>query len=96
MGNYVIGVGNYVIANPSKLGNYLSADIHPLLLAWAGHCIHLREVTTADVITATGLLPGAAGAVRPSPPCAHCSATPRRPARSSATPPAASTTASVP
>jgi hypothetical protein len=26
MGNYVIGVGNYVIANPSKLGNYLSAD----------------------------------------------------------------------
>ena len=26
MGNYVIGVGNYVIATPSKLGNYVSAD----------------------------------------------------------------------
>ena len=26
MGNYVIGVGNYVIATPSQLGNYLSAD----------------------------------------------------------------------
>ena len=31
--------------------------VHPLLLAWAGHYIHLREVTTADVIAATGLLP---------------------------------------
>ena len=38
----------------------------------------------------------AACAGRPSPPCARCSATARRPARSSATPPAASTTASVP
>jgi hypothetical protein len=28
MGNYVIGVGNYVIATPSELGNYMSADIH--------------------------------------------------------------------
>jgi hypothetical protein len=27
MGNYVIGVGNYVIATPSKLGNYMNADI---------------------------------------------------------------------
>ena len=27
MGNYVIGVGNYVIATPSKLGNYKIADI---------------------------------------------------------------------
>ena len=26
MGNYVIGVGNYVIANPSDLGNYKIAD----------------------------------------------------------------------
>jgi hypothetical protein len=26
MGNYVIEVGNYVIANPSELGNYMSAD----------------------------------------------------------------------
>jgi hypothetical protein len=26
MGNYVIGVGNYVIATPSDLGNYMSAD----------------------------------------------------------------------
>jgi len=29
MGNYVIGVGNYVIATPSKLGNYMSADKQP-------------------------------------------------------------------
>ena len=69
--------------------------VHPLLLEWAGHYVHLREVTTADVIAATGPLPPA-GAGRPSPPCARCSATPRRPARSSATPPAASATASVP
>ena len=26
MGNYVIGAGNYMIANPSELGNYMSAD----------------------------------------------------------------------
>ena len=26
MGNYVIGAGNYVIVNPSELGNYVSAD----------------------------------------------------------------------
>ena len=32
--------------------------VHPLLLKWAGHYIHLREVTTADVITATDLLSG--------------------------------------
>jgi hypothetical protein len=27
MGNYVIGVGNYVIVSPSELGNYVSADM---------------------------------------------------------------------
>ncbi len=32
--------------------------VHPLLLKWAGDYIHLREVTTADVIAATELLPG--------------------------------------
>jgi hypothetical protein len=26
MGNYVIGVGNYVIVSPSQLGNYKIAD----------------------------------------------------------------------
>ena len=26
MGNYVIGVGNYVIATPSEVGNYKIAD----------------------------------------------------------------------
>ena len=26
MGNYVIGVGNYVIVSPSNLGNYKIAD----------------------------------------------------------------------
>ncbi len=31
--------------------------VHPLLLAWARHYSHLREVTTADIIAATGLLP---------------------------------------
>ena len=32
--------------------------VHPLLLAWAGHYSHLREVTAADVTAATGLLHG--------------------------------------
>ena len=31
--------------------------VHPLLLDWARHYSHLREVTTADVIAATGPLP---------------------------------------
>jgi hypothetical protein len=26
-GNYVIGAGNYLIATPSELGNYMIADI---------------------------------------------------------------------
>jgi hypothetical protein len=39
MGNYVIGVGNYLSATPSELGNYMSADtparapVQPLALA---------------------------------------------------------------
>ena len=32
--------------------------VHPLLLEWARHYSHLREVTTADVIAATGPLSG--------------------------------------
>jgi hypothetical protein len=32
--------------------------VHPLLLEWARRYVHLREVTTADVITATGPLSG--------------------------------------
>ena len=32
--------------------------VHPLLLDWAGHYVHLREVTTADVTAATRLLHG--------------------------------------
>jgi hypothetical protein len=32
--------------------------VHPLLLEWAGHYVHLREVTAADVTAATGSLPG--------------------------------------
>jgi hypothetical protein len=32
--------------------------VHPLLLAWAGQYIHLREVTTADIIAATEPLHG--------------------------------------
>jgi integrase len=32
--------------------------VHPLLLDWAGRYVHLREVTTADVITATEPLTG--------------------------------------
>ena len=32
--------------------------VHPLLLDWAGHYSHLREVTAADVIAATGPLTG--------------------------------------
>jgi hypothetical protein len=32
--------------------------VHPLLMEWAGHYSHLREITTADIIAATELLPG--------------------------------------
>jgi hypothetical protein len=32
--------------------------VHTLLLGWTGHYAHLREVTAADVITATGPLSG--------------------------------------
>ena len=69
--------------------------VHPLLLEWAGHYTHLREVTTADVIAATGPLHGSLRrqtltALRSL--FGHA----RRPARSSATPPAASATASGP
>jgi hypothetical protein len=32
--------------------------VHPLLLEWAGHYTHLREVTAADVTAATGHLSG--------------------------------------
>lgn len=41
MGNYVIGVGNYVIATPSELGNYKIADtdftnkLADVIKAWA-------------------------------------------------------------
>jgi hypothetical protein len=31
--------------------------VHPPLLAWADHYVHLREVTTTDIITATRPLP---------------------------------------
>ena len=31
--------------------------VYPLLLAWAGHYVHLREVTAADVTAATEALP---------------------------------------
>jgi site-specific recombinase XerD len=31
--------------------------VHPLLLHWAGHYTHLREVTAADIIAATSPLP---------------------------------------
>jgi hypothetical protein len=32
--------------------------VHPLLLEWAGHYVHLREVTADDVTAATGPLHG--------------------------------------
>lgn len=32
--------------------------VHPLLLSWADHYVHLREVTAADIVAATGLLSG--------------------------------------
>ena len=34
MGNYVIEVGNYLSANPSDLGNYVSADTRPQCGNW--------------------------------------------------------------
>src|SRR6266571_5233182 len=69
--------------------------VHPLLLKWAGHYIHLREVTTADVIAATELLSGSRRrqtltALRSL--FGHCKKT----GRIFRDRPAASTTASVP
>ena len=42
VGNYMIGAGNYVIATPSELGNYMSADTwHPVHApVHAGHVPH--------------------------------------------------------
>ncbi len=36
MGNYVIGVGNYVSVSPSGLGNYVSADTQALVQSITG------------------------------------------------------------
>ena len=41
--------------------------VHPLLLRWAGDYIHLREVTTACAVAATGLLPGSRRRQTPTP-----------------------------
>ena len=40
MGNYVIGVGNYVIVSPSDLGNYVIADTPDLLHAISRQHVH--------------------------------------------------------
>jgi len=40
MGNYVIEVGNYVIATPSELGNYKIADMRT--------ADHHQELVSAD------------------------------------------------
>ena len=47
MGNYVIaGVGNYVIENPSNLGNYVIADIQGILQPMARGWFWLRSRST--------------------------------------------------
>ena len=38
MGNYVIGVGNYVIVSPSELGNYVSRCVIGPGLKRSAHC----------------------------------------------------------
>jgi hypothetical protein len=38
MGNYVIGVGNYVIVSPSELGNYMIAD-KLTVVRYSGHAL---------------------------------------------------------
>ena len=51
MGNYVIaGVGNYVIVNPSNLGNYVIADMMGTASAGVGGLI------TPDLVRQTLLL----------------------------------------
>ena len=44
MGNYVIGVGNYVIATPSELGNCKIADTDAHILAIEGSRKHHGKV----------------------------------------------------
>jgi hypothetical protein len=69
--------------------------VHPLLPAQAGTTPTCAKSPPPTSSPPPGPCPRAC-AGRPSPPCARCSATPRRPAPSSATPPAASATPSVP
>ena len=67
MGNYVIGVGNYVSVSPSDLGNYLSADSQApgeiadeVLIGPAGRAGAEHEIAARTA----GQLPGAAGIAR--------------------------------
>jgi hypothetical protein len=46
MGNYVIGAGNYVIATPSELGNYMIADT---VIAALGRQLPQREVSVSSI-----------------------------------------------
>jgi hypothetical protein len=47
MGNYVIEVGNYVSANPSDLGNYVSADNYIVLKGFQVMVQHRIELMDA-------------------------------------------------
>ena len=44
MGNYVIGVGNYVIVSPSELGNYKIADTFNTYNKCTGVCRFVRGI----------------------------------------------------
>jgi hypothetical protein len=41
MGNYVSGAGNYLSANPSDLGNYVSADTQETLCRASARVTHV-------------------------------------------------------
>ena len=57
MGNYVIGVGNYVIATPSKLGNYMSAD-NPLARSVSQAPLRWLSILAAPGRPCRGRTPG--------------------------------------
>ena len=59
MGNYVIGVGNYVIVSPSKLGNYKIADIRGIISTG----VPPRMASESSQAASTGLRSGSAHGV---------------------------------
>ena len=68
MGNYVIGVGNYVIVSPSQLGNYKIADSlareQRITMVLVTHDVRVAAYADREVIVRDGVVTVDAGTVR--------------------------------